>query len=150
MYSIDNKKFVNKNKMLDKTELLDIEGFLMGSKGKVYKMKGNSVKDIRVVEKNLANPLVSKQVLKKYEKLIAYLTDLLVDDDDSGDTCREALNQIERFRVEIKTKYRKFLKQKELEMMSKQLLALQKAANERLLEIRESYLKYQNDNKRSK
>lgn len=150
MYSIDDKKYVNKNKMLDKTELLDIEGFLMGTSGKVYKMKGNSVKDIKVVDKNLANPLVSKQVSKKYDKLIAYLTELLVSDDDSGDAFREALNQIERFRVEIKTKYRKFLKQKELEIMSKQLLTLKKAADERLLEIMDSYLKYQNDNKRSK
>jgi len=148
MYSVDNKK--NKYKMLDKTELLNIDGFIMGSSGKVFKIAGGSVKDIRVVDKNLASSVVTNQVLKKYKKLINYLTDLLSSDDDSGETCREALNQIERFRVEIKTKYRKFLKQKELEMMSKQLLLLQKAANERYLEIRDNYLKYQNDNRRSK
>jgi len=149
MYSVDNKKFKNKYKMLDKTELLDIDGFIMGSKNKVFKIGGESVKDIRVVDKSLSSAVVTNQVLKKYNKLINYLTDLLSSDDDSGETCREALNQIERFRVEIKTKYRKFLKQKELEMMSKQLLLLQKAANERFLEIND-YLKYQNDNRRSK
>ena len=37
---------------------------------------------------------------------IKLLTDLLVEDDDSGDSYREALNQIERFRMMIKNKYR--------------------------------------------
>ena len=32
MYSVCDKKFVNKKRMLDKTELMDIDGFLMNSK----------------------------------------------------------------------------------------------------------------------
>lgn len=147
MYSVDNKK--NKYKMLDKTELLDIDGFIMGSKNKVFKINGEDIRQIKVVDKKLANSMVTNQVMKKYNKLINYLTDLLSSDDDSGQSCREALNQIEKFRVEIKTKYRKFLKQKELEMMSKQLLVLQKAANKRLIELND-YLKYENENRRSK
>ena len=78
-------------------------------------------------------------------------TELLVDDDESGDTFREALNHIEKFRLEIKIKYRNYLKQKELEMMSKQLTQLQKVANERLLEIHNSYLEsLDNENRRSR
>lgn len=149
MYSIDNKK-KNKNKLVDKTELIELDGFMMGSKNKVYKIKGNEVRDIKVIDTNLASTLVKQQVSKKYEKLIAYLTELLVDDDDSGDTYREALNQIEKFRQEIKNKYRKFLKQKELEMMSKKLIVLQKEANKRLFEIQDNYFKYENENRRSK
>lgn len=149
MYSVDNKK-KNKNKLVDKTELMELEGFMMGSKNKIYKIDGNEVRDIKVVDTKLATALVNKQVSKKYEKLINYLTELLVDDDDSGDTYREALNQIEKFRQEIKNKYRKFLKQKELEMMSKKLIILQKEANKRLLDIQNNYYKYQNENRRSK
>lgn len=149
MYSVDNKK-KNKNKLVDKTELIELDGFMMGSKSKVYKINGNEVRDIKVMDTNLASSLVKQQVAKKYEKLIAYLTDLLVDDDDSGDTYREALNQIEKFRQEIKNKYRKFLKQKELEMMSKKLVVLQKEANKRLFEIQNSIYTYENENRRSK
>lgn len=149
MYSVDNKK-KNKNKLVDKTELIELDGFMMGSKNKVYKINGNEVRDIKVMDTNLASSLVKQQVAKKYEKLIAYLTDLLVDDDDSGDTYREALNQIEKFRQEIKNKYRKFLKQKELEMMSKKLVVLQKEANKRLFEIQNSIYTYENENRRSK
>ena len=148
MYSIDNKT-KNKNKLIDKTELVELDGFMMGTRNKVYKINGNSVRDIKVIDTNLAGSLVKHQVTKKYEKLIICLTELLVDDDDSGDSYREALNQIERFRQEIKNKYRKFLKQKELEVMSKKLVVLQKEANKRLLEIQLSY-KYENENRRSK
>ena len=149
MYSIDNKK-KNKNKLIDETELIELEGFMMGSKNKVYKIDGNDVKDIKVIDTKLAVALVNKQVSKKYEKLISYLTELLVDDDDSGDTYREALNQIEKFRQEIKNKYRKYLKQKELEAMSKKLVVLQKEANKRLFEIQNNLYNYENENRRSK
>lgn len=148
MYSVDSKK-KNKNKLIDKTEIIELDGFMMGSKNKTFKIDGNEVRDIKVVDTKLASSLVNKQVSKKYEKLINYLTELLIDDDDSGETYREALNQIEKFRQEIKNKYRKFLKQKELEMMSKKLVVLQKEANNRLLEIQNSY-KYENENRRSK
>ena len=149
MYSVDNKK-KNKNRLIDKTEIIELDGFMMGSKNKVYKIDGNEVRDLTVVDTKLASTLVSKQVSKKYNKLINYLTELLVDDDDSGDTYREALNQIERFRQEIKNKYRKYLKQKELETMSKKLVILQKEANKRLFEIQNKMYNYENENRRSK
>ena len=150
MYSVEKKK-KNKNKLIDETELVELDGFMMGSKNKTFKIDGSEVRDIKVVDTKLASALVNKQVSKKYEKLIIYLTELLVDDDDdSGETYREALNQIEKFRQEIKNKYRKFLKQKELEMMSKKLIILQKEANKRLLEIQNNIYKYENENRRSK
>lgn len=144
MYLISKKKIKNKN-----NDFPEFEGFFMGSKGRVYKMNGYSVKNICVLEKKLYKDIVSDQVMKKYNKLIEYLTELFVSDDDTGGAMREALNQIEKFRLMIKNKYRKLLKQKELELMSKQLSKLQKAANIRLIEIHNSYMEQLN-NRRSK
>ena len=124
-------------------------GFVLGSRNKVFKIAGMAVKNIIIYTKRLASVLVTEKVMTKFQKLIILLTELLIDDDDSGDTFREALNHIEKFRLEIKIKYRNYLKQKELEMMSKQLTQLQKVANERLLEIHNSYLdNLNNENKR--
>ena len=144
MYSIKKEKL--KGKINNELEL---DGFIMGSKGRAFKINNHIVKNIYIIDNKLAYPVVSVQIMKKYNKLIEYLTELLVSDDDSGDAMREALNQIERFRLQIKNKYRSILKKNELELMSKQLVKLQKAANQRLLEIHNSYLELLN-NKRSK
>lgn len=145
MYSIsDNKR---KGKIID---MININGFPMGSKDKVFKIEDSKIRKIKIMNKNLANPLVSKKVMKKYNKLIEYLTDALLDEDDDGETCREALNQIEKFRLIIKNKYRDFLKKKEIEKMSKQLVLFQKELIKKQILIRESYLEYMDSNKRSK
>lgn len=145
MYTIQSDRKI-KGKMDD---VFINEGFPMGRENKVFKIAGSNVRSIKVSGTKLASPMVSNLVSKKYRTLIAYLTELLVDDDDSGDSIREALNQIEKFRLEIKNKYRDYLKRKELELMSKQLMLLQKEAMERYLEIRNSFLEKEED-KRSK
>lgn len=150
MYSNPNRDYVNNGKLIDKTELLDIEGFFMGSPKKVFKIEEAPIREIRISNKKLANPIVSKVVFKKYNELLQLLTGLLIDDDDSGDTFREALNQIEKFRIEIKNKYRAYLLKKELEKMAKELKILQKEAREKLYEIQYSYLEYQNESRKSR
>ena len=150
MYLVSNLNYVNKGKFVDGAKILDLSGFMMGSQNKIFNIDGVEVRKIEIMSKKLANPLVGKKVMRKYNKLIVILTELLVDDDDSGDSLRQALNQIEKFRLEIKNKYRYFLKQKELEKMSKQLTTLQKEAKVRLLEIQSNYLEYSNQNNRSR
>ena len=143
MYSINNKK--SKGKVIEISELV---GFPMVSSKKIFKVDGCNIKGIEVCDRNLANPLASKKVLKQYNKLITYLTQLLIDaDDDDGSTYHEILNQIEKFRLIIKNRYRDFLKKKELEMMSKQLKVLQKETQSRLIEL-QSYDEMENVNNR--
>jgi len=144
MYSINNKKV--KGKL---NEMIEINGFPMASSKKVFNINGCEIKDIFVMDRTLANPLASKKVMKQYNKLIAYLTQLLIDaDDDDGDTYRECLNQIEKFRLIIKNRYRDFLKRKELEMMSKQLKILQNEAQNRFIELQNSYYEENTNNRR--
>ena len=145
MYSINSEK--NMKGKLDNVLIFD--GFPMGSENKVYQIQGSRIRRIKVIGQPLASPMVTELVMKKYQKLISYIADLLVDDDDSGDSIREALNQLEKFRQELQNKYRDYLKKKDLEMMSKHLLLLQKEATERYMEIRNSFLKM-NEEKRSK
>lgn len=145
MYSVV-LKYKNKNKLIDKSEIINLKGFMMASKNKIFKINDCQIKAIKVYDKKLANPLVNKKVNKKFTKLINYLTDLLVDDnDDSGESLQEVLNQIEKFRLEIKVKYREYLNQLELEKMSKQLITLQKEAKKRILELQNKYLEILNN-----
>ncbi len=137
MYSVIKEK--RKGKVVSKQVFNEFSGFVMTSR-KGFLIGNIRVKDLEIMNKKLANGVVTKQVLKKYNRLISLLTELLISDDESGDTFREALNQIEKFRLEVKNKYREFLKKKELEMMSKQLLLLKKEADKKLFEIQDAYL----------
>lgn len=134
MYSVCLEKMNGNN-----VEMGELTGFLMGSRGRGFNIQGEVIRNINVTNKKLAHGVVCKKVFSKYDKLISLLTDMLVSDDDSDDTFREALNHIEKFRLEVKIKYREFLKKKELEKMSKQLEMLKKEANKRILEISDSY-----------
>ena len=125
----------NKGKVLDKTEFMDINGFLMGGKKKVFSVAGSEIREIKVVSKNLANPIAASKVMHRYSQLVNYLTEVLIEDDgdDSDGSYREALNQIEKFRLMVKNEYRNFLTRKELEHMSKQLVILQKELTSSLM-----------------
>lgn len=141
MFSVSNKKMKFKKNKVDGYELINLDGFTMSSKHG-FKIDGQIIREVKVVDKDLAHMIVYDKVKNKYSKVIDKLTDLITSDDDSGDSFREALNQIERFRLEIKNKYRKYLKQKELEKMSKQLSTLKKEAENRLVEINEQLMEY--------
>ena len=134
MYSVCLRKMNNND-----VEINQLNGFVMASRGRGFNINGDLIRNVNVVNKKLAYGVVSKKALSKYYKLINLLTELLISDDDSGDTFREALNQIEKFRLEVKNKYRDYLKRKEIEMMSKQLAMLKKEANQRLMELSYSY-----------
>ncbi|MBE6157263.1 MAG: hypothetical protein E7160_00495 [Firmicutes bacterium] len=109
-----------------------LEGYQMPSRSKKFQVDGISIENLILTNRGLARPIIVKKVETKYNKLLMLLTELLVTDDDSGETYREALNQIERFRQIIKNKYRKFLTQKELEGMANQLKLIQMEITSRL------------------
>ena len=121
-----------------KLEVKDLEiiyGINMPSRRREFMVLEMDFENINLISKKFAHIYASKKAFKLYNKLLLILTELLVTDDESGDTYMEALNQIERFRRQIKNKYRAFLTRKELEKMSKQLKLLQMEAKNRMLEI---------------
>ena len=63
------------------------------------------------------------------------ITELLVSDDDTGRSQIQALTEIEKFRQQIKNKYREYLTKKDLESMSKQLTIIQKNAKNKIIEL---------------
>lgn len=129
-------QIISQEKTFQKVKFSDkIYGFPMASPKKIFTIENYQVKNIVIISQKLAHPLISKKVSKEYQKLLTMLMELITSDDDTGESYREALNRIERFRQEIKNKYRHFLKQKELEKMANQLKIFQKEANTRLIEL---------------
>ena len=131
--------FLNRKRMKDIVDDLYLSGVLFGIENRSYKIGTVVIKNLEIYDKKLAHPIAVMQVKKKYEKLMKILPDLLISDDDSGESIRHALNEIERFRQIIKNKYREYLKEKDLKLMSSQLKVLQHEAKSKYLEIQNSY-----------
>ena len=121
------------------------KGFSIISKNKKIVIKGQKITNIMIINKKLATPLVKQVIINRYQKLITILSELLITDDETGTNLVEALNRIEKFRLEIKNKYRIYLKQKELDYMAKQLKNCQKEANRRYIEILNNRLYFNKD-----
>ena len=134
---------------IDEINLLDIDGFLMKSK-KGYKVKGEIVNNIKVVNTKLANFPIEYELMKKYDKLCEKLVDLLADDDDTGDSYRAALNQIERFKVELRNKYLAYVDKKMAHNMSVILKEMKLKAEGKLLEMQLNYYKNEMENGKSR
>lgn len=139
MYSVE-KKFTSKMDIIMEGILDDMPGFLLPSKQQYFMIHQQKIYRIKVISPILARPFIEKKVQKKYQKLLEILTELLLDDDDSGESFRIALNQIEKFRQEIKNKYRIYLEKKELTRMARQLSALQEEAKNNLIELQNHYV----------
>ena len=131
--------FLNRKKMKDIVDDLYLSGVMFGIENRSYKIGTVIIKNLEIYDKKLAHPIAVMQVKKKYEKLMNILPDLLISDDDSGESIRHALNEIERFRQIIKNKYREYLKEKDLKLMSSQLKVLQREAKAKYLEMQKSY-----------
>ena len=65
MYIIANTKYVNKGKLVDKTELSVLDGFMMPSRNKMFRIGDTTIRDVCLLNKQIANPIVSEKVFKK-------------------------------------------------------------------------------------
>ena len=130
MYKVKDKK-TTKGKVTNKIDFVNLDGFVMPSKRNYFMIDGEKITDIKVVQTELIGEMVGKTVRKKYKKLIKEITDLLVDEDESEGSMNEVLNRINKFKSEIKNKYRSYLTKQELEKMAKELRVLEREAKSR-------------------
>lgn len=117
MYVV-NKSYINNNTLIEINDILLLKGFLLPSKDNYFKIKNNNISNIIITDKRLIHSIIYKKVNKKYLKLIKLLNKYLESDDDGDDSFNKCLDEMEKFRIEIKEKYRKYLLKEELESMS--------------------------------
>ncbi len=152
MYVVNKNKITSKMKLINTETLLSINGFLLPAKRSFFKVCGTNISNIKIIDEELARPIVSSLVHKKYNNLVTQLVKMLVEanDDDSGDSYRQVLDRIEKFRLLVKNKYRAYLKRQELGEMSKKLITLQNQAIEQIRQIQDSYYRTNSSTKGGK
>lgn len=92
-----------------------------------------NVNQMIVIQPSFIEKLVHKKLNKRFKHLLSLITILFETDDETGTALKEALNEIEKFRIEVKNKYREYLSKEELKLMAKKLSFLQAEAKKRLV-----------------
>lgn len=90
------------------------------------------ISSVSIYNPNFQKEVITKKVMNNYQKLLKRLTFYLETDDETGTAYQEALNEIERFRLLIKNKYRAYMLEEQLKEMGKTLSFLQKKAKRKL------------------
>lgn len=110
-----------------------VEGYDLNPKNVKIK-DAIDVNKMIVVNPSMIEKLAFKKVSVKFDKLVRMLMFVLSEsnDDETGETYREALNYITKLRLEVLTKYKNKLKEEDLETMLKKLDILESEVKLRL------------------
>lgn len=110
-----------------------VEGYDLNPKNVKIK-DAIDVNKMIVVNPSMIEKLAFKKVSSKFEKLVRMLMYVLSEnnDDETGETYREALNYITKLRLEVLTKYKNKLKEQDLETFIKKLDILESEIKIRL------------------
>lgn len=94
-----------------------------------------------VINPSMIEKLASKKINIKFNKLIKMLMYVMSpdNDDESGETYREALNEITKLRLEITSKYKNKLKDEDEKLYLKKLSILEEELRKRLYYLERSY-----------
>lgn len=133
----------NKKRKKVKGSIVIYKGYKLISRSKNFMIGKTPITQIKITNKDLVHNIVKKKVDIRYQKLLKELTALLIADDSTGESAAIVLNQIEKFRQEIKNKYREYLTKKELDEMAKQLLRMKKEAKMKWVIIQDQYMLFE-------
>ena len=127
-------------KRKDKKEIVymeydKLEGMDITPKNKKSFEDSIEVNKMILIQPTLIKKLVHKKLDRNFKKLLRLVTIILDTDDETGTALREGLNEIEKFRLEIKNKYREYMSKEELSIMAKKLMILQEELKQKLFVI---------------
>ena len=81
--------------------------------------------------------LLEKKLARKLNYYLEYIMQLLNEDDTPGESIREALNDLSKYKDIVQYKYRKYLDDKYFQILMKKIAVLEYELNTRLVNIRE-------------
>lgn len=104
-----------------------------------------NVNKVVIINPTLVSKVAKKKVDIKFKKLLQLLNIVFETDDETGTAYREALDEVNRLRMEVINKYKKQLEKEEFETIEKKLKILETELKVRLYYIEDSK-NYENEN----
>ncbi len=112
---------------------IDIKKGLKMKPRNMEKYNGPNVDSVVFFNQSFIEKLLKKKLARKLNYYLEHIMLLLNDDDASGDSIREALNDLTRYESIVEYKYQKYLDEAFLEEFYNQMMQLEKELKMRLL-----------------
>jgi hypothetical protein len=124
---------VKNNKNKKATNLKENNGYKVKPSNNIkYSIKIN---EVDIINKDFIDKILKKKVSLKLDKYLNYLITILEDDDADGSVLAETLNDIGRWRMIIKNKYKAYLDENYLKILLKKLNLIEKELKEKMDEL---------------
>lgn len=98
-----------------------LSGYNIHPKQNVKFQNAINVNKMIIINPTLIEKLVDKKIKHKFNNLINLLSFVYENDDTTGDGLELALNEAEKFRMELINKYKKYLSEEKQSLMEKKL-----------------------------
>lgn len=98
-----------------------LNGYNIYPKQNVKFQNAINVNKMIIINPTLIEKLVDKKIKHKFNNLINLLSFVYENDDATGDGLELALNEAEKFRMELINKYKKYLSEEKQNLMEKKL-----------------------------
>lgn len=130
--------YINKNNSNKEIIYLDfdkLKGIDFSPKNKI-KYDGIVVNKMVIIKPSMIEKILKRKIRKKLDLYLKLIIKFIESDDsDNGESLREALNDLTRYKNIIMHKYMKYLDEKYLKLLSKKISLLEYEINSKLVNI---------------
>ena len=99
-------------------------------------IKSLHLSNVLIVNDNLIDQYMMKRINNRFKKILEYIASIYEDDDDdTTDSLMKALNQVEKFKMELINKDRKYIEKEHIELSSKKVKLIEKELQDKMYEM---------------
>ena len=96
-------------------------------------IKSLHLSNVLIVNDNLIDQYMMKRINNRFKKILEYIASIYEDDDDdTTDSLMKALNQVEKFKMELINKDRKYIEKEHIELISKKVKIIEKELQDKM------------------
>ena len=103
-----------------------------------YEIDEKEIKDLKlanvlIVNDALIDQYMMKRINNRFKKILEYIASIYEDDDDdTTDSLMKALNQVEKFKMELINRDRKYIEKEHIELISKKVKIIEKELQDKM------------------
>lgn len=84
-----------------------------------------NVNKMILINPSLIEKMVDKKIKRRFDYLINLLSVVYENDDDTGEGLKLALNEAEKFRIELNNKYRQYINEEKFDLLQRKIAILE-------------------------